>query len=350
MADPVNTIVDHIPLAKGSSFIDYFNGSLYCSGGRLRQIILSTKQVTEVGPSDVSTGPVLAVDFHRPFGGPVDDDIVIVGEGTPDGRIYATTFSDDFVDAGGMLSFDDMEAVEIVPPLLHQFTEFKLSPQAAHTYRPLVTAMVASSDGRYLYCFDFTTLTVGVVDLAAGPRTLGAYQLDHWSMGMAISPDDRYIYVAHPFNNVISVIDTTKWPSAVRKFPVTNGPFGLAVSADGKRLFVAQTGDSGSGDPSNLGTGTLSVLDTETMRGVQLLTGNQSAGVAVNSAGTRAYVSNSGANTVSVVDVTDPIQVIATITGFTSPGFVKLSSDDRRLYVTDWGPTPGIAVAAVSPT
>lgn len=350
MADPVNTIVDHIPLTDGASFIDYFNGSLYCSGDSLRRINLSTNEVTEIGPSDVSTGPVLAVDFHRPFGGPVDDDIVIIGEGTPDGRIYATTFSDDFVDAGGWVSPDDMEAVEINPPLQHLFTEFKLSPQAASSYRPLVTAMVATSDGKYLYFFDFTTLMVFVVDLAAGPRTLGAYQLDHWSMGMAISPDDRYIYVAHPFNNVISVIDTTKGLAAVRKYPVTNGPWALAVSSDGKRLFVAQTGDSASGDPSDLGTGTLTVLDTETMHGVWLYTGKQSAGLAVNSTGTRAYVANSVANTVSVVDVTDPIEVIATITGFNSPGFVKLSSDDRRLYVTDWGPTPGIAVAAVSPT
>ncbi len=53
--------------------------------------------------------------------------------------------------------------------------------------------MVVSSSGRYLYYYDLNTLMLGVIDLAAGPRTLGAYQLDYWSMGMAISPDDRFI-------------------------------------------------------------------------------------------------------------------------------------------------------------
>jgi len=164
---------------------------------------------------------------------------------------------------------------------------------------------------------------------------------------MVISPDDRYIYVAHPVENVVSVINTTAWPPSVRKVRVANGPLGLALSADGKRLFVAQSGDSGSGDPDDVGTGTLSVLDTTTMQGTWLYTGERSVGVAVNSAGTRAYVSNSSAGTVSVVDVADTPAVIGTITGFESPGFMRLSDDDKRLYVTVYGTSPGIAIAAV---
>jgi DNA-binding beta-propeller fold protein YncE len=343
MADPVNTIVDHIPLTNGAGFLEYFNNTLYCTGDGLRRINPSTKQVTEIGTRATSSFAIAAVDFHRPFPVPPD----VIGSGQPDGRIYISTVSDDFVDAGGMVSFDDFEAAEIVPPLLDQFTQFKLSPQAASNYRPFVTAMVVSNSGRYLYFFDVRTIMLGVVDLESGPRTLGAFQLDNWSMGMVISPDDRFIYVAHPFDNMISVVDTTAWPPSVTKVPVVNGPFGLALSADGKRLFVAQTGDSGSGDPSDLGTGTLSVIDTETMQGVWLFTGENSIAVAVNSTGTRAYVSNNNANTVSVVDVTETAEIIDTITGFTFPGFMRLSSDDRRLYVTDSGASPGIAVAAV---
>ncbi|AKK25776.1 hypothetical protein AB431_02590 [Mycobacterium sp. EPa45] len=298
----------------------------------------------QIGPQATFSGAIAVVDFHRPFPVPPD----VLGSGTPDGRIYIATVSDSFVDAGGMVSFDDFEAAEILPPLLDRVTQFKLSPQAASTFRPAVSAMVVSSDGKYLYYFDLTTRMLCVVDLEAGPRMLGGYQLDGWSMSMVISPDDRFIYVAHPFDNSISVVDTTAWPSAVRKVPVANGPFGLALSADGKRLFVAQTGDSSTGDPSDLGAGTLTVLSTETMERVQVLTGERSTGVAVNSAGTRAYVTNNATvGTVSVVDVTGTPAVIDTITGFVNPSFLKLNADGTRLYVLDWASTPGVAVAAV---
>ncbi len=98
MTGPVNAIVDHIPLANGASFFDYFNDTLYCTGDVLRRIDLSTKHVTEFGPSDISTGAIVAVDFHRPFPAPADDSIVMIGSGAPDGRIYVTTYSDDFVE------------------------------------------------------------------------------------------------------------------------------------------------------------------------------------------------------------------------------------------------------------
>jgi DNA-binding beta-propeller fold protein YncE len=206
--------------------------------------------------------------------------------------------------------------------------------------------MVVSSDGRYLYYFDVTTFQLGIVDLAAGPRMVGAVALENWSMSMVISPDDRLIYVAHPFNGYISVVDTSAWPAPVRKVPIDNGPFRLALSADGERLFVAQSGDSGS--PGDLGTGTLSVIDTATLERQQVLTGDHSTDVTLNSTGTRAYVSNSGnPGTVSVVDVTGSPRVIATIAGFTYPSFVRLSADDTRLYVLDSATSPGIAVAAV---
>lgn len=345
MPAPVNEIVDHIPLSNGAMFFEYFNDTLYCTGGTTRRIRLSTKEITEIGPPATFSGAIAVIDFHRPFPVPPD----VLGSGTPDGRIYIATVSDSYLNGAATVPFDDFEAAEIQPSLADRITQFKLSPQAASTFRPAVLAMVVSSDGRYLYYFDQTTLMLCVVDLEAGPRLLGGYQLDGWSISMVISPDDRFIYVAHPFDNSISVVDTTAaWISAVRKVPVVNGPFGLALTSDGKRLFVAQTGDSATGDPSDLGTGTLTILDTETMDGVWLFTGERSTGVAVNSTGTRAYVTNNAASgTVSVVDVTGTPQVIDTITGFVSPSFLRLNADGTRLYVLDWAATPGIAVAAI---
>jgi YVTN family beta-propeller protein len=328
MPDPVNTIVDHIPLTGGVRSIEYFNDTLYCTGKPPRRIILSNKEIRVIGPPEVDTNATALVDFHRPFDVPPN----VVGSGAPDGRIYMSTNSLSHV-------------VEFIPPLLDQFSGFKVAPDSAQF--PAIFCMVAAHNGEYLYVHDWNTLAVGIVAVGPYPRMLGAFQLDGQASSMVISPDDRFIYAAHPYANSISVIDTTAWPLSVRKVPVVNGPFGLALSADGKRLFVAQSGNSGSGDPSDLHAGTLTVLDTSTMHGFWLYTGAVSIGVAVNSAGTRAYVSNSDAGTVSVVDVGNTLEVIDTITGFVYPGYLRLSADDTRLYVLVSGASPGIAVVAV---
>ena len=89
------------------------------------------------------------------------------------------------------------------------------------------------------------------------------------------------------------------------------------------------------------------MLDTQTMAGMSVITGDQSIDVAVNSTGTRAYVSNTADGTVSVVDVTGTPAVIATITGLVSPSYVRMNDDDNRLYVLENSPNVGIAVVAV---
>jgi YVTN family beta-propeller protein len=240
----------------------------------------------------------------------------------------------------------EFHVFEIIPPLLDQVSRFKVVPDSAA--RPFIFCMVAAHSGNYLYVHDWNALTVGIVDLAHGPRTIGAFQLDSQAWSMVISPDDRFIYAAHPFANSISVIDTSAWPPSVRKVPVANGPCALALSTDGKRLFVAQCGTSGTGDPSDLHTGTLSAFDTATMQGVWLYTGDGSLGVVLNSSGTRAYVANGSAHTVSIIDVSTTLEVIGTITGFVdNPARLRLSDDETRLYVLESAAANAIAVVAI---
>jgi len=65
MADPVNTIVDRIPLTGRTDFIEYFNETLYCTGEPTRRINLRTKQIREI-VAPVASFSIALLDFHRP--------------------------------------------------------------------------------------------------------------------------------------------------------------------------------------------------------------------------------------------------------------------------------------------
>lgn len=211
--------------------------------------------------------------------------------------------------------------------------------------------MVGAHSGKHLYFHSWPDYRIGVVDLdRPDPSTVASIQLHGPAFDLVISPDDRFIYAVHEIDDFISVIDTSVWPPSVRKVPVVNSPFGLELSADGKRLFVAQSAIED--HPASYGSGSLTVLDTATMQGTWLYTGKTSVDVVINASGTRAYVSNFDDNTVSVVDVIESPFVIDTIDGFTAPGKMCFSGDQRHMYVTQYrdpsaGPPPGIAVVAV---
>ena len=328
MTDPINLVVDRIPLGEHTVYDMYVHGDvLYGSLTRIQRIDLHTKKITTVGPEENGAYPLTFVDFHRPLDGPTDGSLI--GDGLPDQRLY-------------VVLPDKRQIGEITPAYFDSFQAFQVVPDHAPSFFPL--AMVGSNSAKYLYFYDVNRYAICIIDLDVR-KMVGSIQLDDYSWDIVISPDDRFIYATHPFESAVSVIDlTTPWP-AVRKVPVTNGPMGLALSADGKRLFVACCGDTGGG-PGDLNHGTLKVLDTSTMQGVQVRTGKYSTNVVVNSAGTRAYVTNGNDASVSVVDVSGAPEVKATITGLTDPARMCFGPDEKRLYVAEFNP-PAIAVLAI---
>ena len=207
-------------------------------------------------------------------------------------------------------------------------------------------SIVGTHSGRYLYLNDWHRLKIAVIDLdGPDPQAIDAIPFESAAFDMVVSPDDRFIYAALLSEDAVAVIDTTAVPWAIQKFPVANGPSGLALSADGKRLFVAQNGK-----PNPPTSGSLSVLDTSTMQGPTVDTARGSADVVINVAESRAYVSNASDDTVSVVDISGTPTLVATITGFHSPGNMSISADGHRLYVAQFEflqPSRGIAVVAI---
>jgi YVTN family beta-propeller protein len=104
-------------------------------------------------------------------------------------------------------------------------------------------------------------------------------------------------------------------------------PNGVAVSPDGTRVYV-----------TNLLAGTVSVINTSTNTVTATVTvGSNPEGVAVSPDGTRVYVANNGVGgRVSVIATSTNI-VAATVTVGASPYGVAVSSDGRRVYVTNNG-------------
>lgn len=325
MTAPIHTIVDHVPHTENAYFFQVFDDSLYCSGSEITRVDLSTNAATVVAAGHHGACSAI-VDFHQPIDPPTD----ISGTSQPDRRIY--------------FAMDDGRVGEIVPALNDRFRRVEMEPNS-------IACMVGTNSGKLLYFHSWADVDLVVVDLSqpwpVRPHAVGTIQLESYAVSLAVSSDDRFIYAAHSWDETMSVVDTSTWPPTVDVIPVANGPCSLAMSADGKRLFVAQCGYVKPTSVTGHGSGSLAVYDTATMQGTWIYTGRGSVDVKVNAAGTRAYVSNYDEGTVSVVDTSSGLTVIDTITGFSSPGRMGLSVDEKWLYVTQFGSGRGIAVVAI---
>jgi DNA-binding beta-propeller fold protein YncE len=327
MTAPVNQIVDTIPLPLGAYRVIHTGSAIYAAGRDLLRIDPATKRVTQPTPGTFA-GDLAFVDLHQP----VDVPPGYPGEGEPDKRIY--------------VAVEGPRIGQIAPYFDDRFTVYDLS-EDFHDF----AVALGSNSGERLYLFDTNRAEITVVDPTGlgFPRIVGSIPVGKYVTDMVISPDDRFIYAAHIFEDAISVVDTGTTPATVTTVPVTRGPVSLALSADGSRLFVSQFGfPPFHPKPFGDNTGFLTEYDTTTWRGSGLYTGFLSGGVTINAAETRAYVSNTGDGTLSVIDISSGLTYLDTISGFVQPTNMCISPDQRHLYVCqdDTG-HPSLAVVAV---
>ena len=108
---------------------------------------------------------------------------------------------------------------------------------------------------------------------------------------------------------------------------VGNEPFGIAISPDGERAYVTNVGDD-----------TLSVIDTETNNVIATVNvGDSPASVAVHPTLGSVYVANEGDDTVTVIGSNNA--VITTIDVGDGPYGIAVSTDGSRVYTTNNGNT-----------
>ncbi|MDH6284816.1 YncE family protein [Prescottella agglutinans] len=173
-------------------------------------------------------------------------------------------------------------------------------------------------------------LLIGTTPAASAETVTATVPVGADPYGVAISPDGARAYVANLGSGTVSVINTAT-NSVTATVEVGERPAAVAITPDGTRVYVTNA--------TNGGNGTVSVIDTATNIVTATITvGRNPGGVAIRPDGARAYVTNAtngGNGTVSVIDTATNI-VTATITVGRNPGGVAIGPDGARAYVINY--------------
>jgi YVTN family beta-propeller protein len=259
-------------------------------------------------------------------------------------------------------------------------------------------AVAVSPKGTTVYItgWSFTSLgTLYAIDTAASPPTVTPVTVGMYPRGVAVSRDGSRVYVANALSRTISVIDAhppytvlatvtgfVGLPWGIIASPVSNRlyvttvygnysvvavdtttnqivtgvpdlgglPLGIAVSPDGTRLYTTDYFSGPNGrvwviDPTRMDGTNAAVIATVTV-------GPHPFGIAVTPDSKHVYVSNSGGNTVSVIDAATVSSGASSpmITVGTSPQGVSVSSDGSTVFVANWGSSNLTAISVATNT
>jgi len=137
----------------------------------------------------------------------------------------------------------------------------------------------------------------------------------------------EYVYVTNGGSDTVTILDVVN-VRVDRELPVGHNPVAVAANPTHNEIYVVNSGAT----PAN---GSLSVIDAEHNAVVATIPlHRQPLSIDLNSAGTVAYVANSGSNSVSVIDLTSRRETAQLAAG-DNPVFVRLASDGKTLVVAN---------------
>lgn len=172
-----------------------------------------------------------------------------------------------------------------------------------------------SPDGRELYVACVNASAVAVIDAEHG-REVTRIPVGRAPVQVGFLPDGKRVYVSLRDANAVGVIDT-RARRMTRTIPVGHSPIQLMATPDGRLVFVANQGTAASPDS------TVSVIATDADSVVATLPSGRGAhGVAVSTDGTRAFVTNTFANSMTVIDA-KALRPVRTITVGREPGGIS---------------------------
>src|SRR6266852_5633481 len=209
-------------------------------------------------------------------------------------------------------------------------------------------------DGSRVYVANALSQNVSVIDTATNTRVATVTGFRGFPWGVAVSPVSNRLYVTNVYGNYSGDDDVKAVDTSTNQIVTGGGvsglvglPMGIAVSPDGMRLYAADYGSGPSGrvwviDPSLMDGTSRAVVATVTV-------GPSPFGIAVTPDSKHVYVSNSGGNTVSVIDAATVSSGASApmITVGNSPRGVSVSSDGSTVFVANWfsGNLTAISVA-----
>jgi YVTN family beta-propeller protein len=170
--------------------------------------------------------------------------------------------------------------------------------------------------------------TVSVIDTATNKETT-KIAVAGVPVGVAFTPDGKKAYVTLADKSRVAVIDaTTNTASASTIALSSTNPIGIAVNPAGTFAYVA---DYGQGDFQQ--TGIVSVIDTAKDAEVaKIPVGIGPIAVAVSPDGARVYVSNYGAGTVSVINAATNKETAESLVG-SGPLGISIDTNGTYAYV-----------------
>ena len=194
------------------------------------------------------------------------------------------------------------------------------------------SALAISPDGqRALVCLSADD-DLAVVDLSASPlRVLNTLDVEDGPSDVAYAPDGRSALVvcANGILQQWNVSGDTPSLSSTLSLGASVKPNALVISPDGRRAFVAQSAanavaviDLSGGSPRLLST---------------VIVGSNPSALAISPDATLLYVANAGSNTISVIDADAALpSLLSTLDAQgRGPSALTLAGDGLKLYVAD---------------
>ena len=226
----------------------------------------------------------------------------------------------------------------------------------------LFLGVVYSPDGKHAYASAGQNDEIHAYDVGAegtltekDPIPLDTFDeggdpIHPFPSGLAISPDGTTLYVADHFGNALSILNIATGDE--RRVALTDracviGPlgdpsegqncefsYGVALSADGAKAYV-----------SNWGQDTVSVVDTADATLIKTIrVGTHPSALALSPTEPHLYIANTESDSLSVIDTrTDTVVRTTSVHPYrdapvgSAPNAIAISASGRRLYVADAG-------------